>query len=186
MINLKKLAIIITIAILFSAFIFSLITAIYKQPEYKDFCKEAYPRKVLLTDDQICPEITYPESIAEECYKQDYEFVPIYEGKCISGYECRTCNTEYENAKKEFGLFKFTLATILGLISVVLSIYLTYKKDSLKEWLLAGFLIGGLATIFIATIEYFNDAHRIIKPIILFVEIVLVIFVSYMKLVKKK
>jgi len=182
MINIKKAAIITAIAILFASFIFSLITAVYERPAYSDFCDEIYPYKAPISKSPNCTEIQFPDDRARDCTEQGNEFYPVYVNGCISDYECRTCNKEYESARKDYRLFKFAMATILGLIAVILSIYLPYKKDSLKEWLLAGFLIGGLAAIFIGTIEYFNDAHRILKPIILLVEMILVIFVSYKKI----
>ncbi|NQU98050.1 hypothetical protein HQ533_01160 [Candidatus Woesearchaeota archaeon] len=182
MINLKKAAIIAVIAILFASFIFSLILAIYERPEYSDYCEEVYPYKTPVARELDCPSTTFPETRARECEDKGHEFTPIYSDGCVEGYECRACRVEYDEARKDYQLFKFIMSTALGLIAVILSIYLPFESDSLKEWLLAGFLIGGLAAIFIGTIEYFNDAHRILRPIIILIELFLVVFVSYKKI----
>jgi|FLOH01.1.fsa_nt_gi hypothetical protein len=154
MIDIKKLAIIAVIAILFASFIFSLFGAIYERPDYCSYPLEKEFNRTQMTD---------TESTA---YEQ--------------------CQIVYEQEMNDYSLWRFGFITVLGLIAVILSIYLPFEKDSLKEWLLAGFLIGGLAAIFIGTIEYFNDANRILKPIILLIEMTLVVFVSFKKIKKSR
>lgn len=157
MIDIKKTAIIATIAILFAFFIFSFIDAIYERPEY---CR--------YYDDK--PQINPVNQTEEE--------------RMISQEKYTECDAEYDVAIKNYRFFRFLIASIIGLAAIILSIYLPFEKNSLKEWMLTGFMIGGLIAIFFSTAEYFNDAHRIIKPIILLVEITLVMFVAYKKIKK--
>ncbi|MFH1770488.1 MAG: hypothetical protein ABH828_02935 [archaeon] len=160
MINIKKVAVISTIAILFAFFIFSFIDALYERPEYcryyDDYGNEPVIKPINQTDEE--------RIIEQEKYTE--------------------CQTEYDLAMKDYRFFRFLITSVIGLAAVILSIYLPFKKDSLKEWLLTGFMIGGLAAIFIATADFFSDAHRIIKPIILLIEILLVMFVAYKKIKK--
>lgn len=158
MIDIKKTAIIAAIAILFAFFIFSFIDALYERPDY---CRDLN-------------KLREPAVPGEE----------VNEEKILEEQEYTECEEEYNVAIKNYRFFRFLIASIIGLAAIILSIYLPFEKNSLKEWMLTGFMIGGLVAIFFATAEYFNDAHRIIKPIILLVEIGLVMFVAYKKIKK--
>ncbi|MFC2134638.1 hypothetical protein ACFLTH_08490 [Bacteroidota bacterium] len=188
MINIKKLAVIAAIAILFGIFIFSLINAIYESPDYSDFCRdEMKPQRVdVLVENPECADVDYPQEEADACLDEDAMFEPVYENGCVVDYKCETCYRDYDNAQKKHNFYTFVMSSILGLIAVFLSIYLPFKEDSLKEWLLTGFLIGGLAAVFIGTGQYFSDLHRILRPIIILIEIILVVFVAYSKITNKK
>lgn len=185
MINIKKLGIVLTIAILFGVFIFSLINAFYERPEYGDFCSdEPYIQNVYSEAKTNCTTININNSEKDFCNKNKGELIPVYEYGCVAGFKCETCMKEYDLARKNYEFFVFIMSSLIGLVAVLLSIYLPFKENSLKEWILTGFMIGGLAAIFIGTGRYFNDLHRILRPIIIFIEILLVIFVSYKKVKK--
>jgi len=186
MINVKKFGIIAAIAILFGIFIFSLINAFYERPEYDDFCKrELYMQKAPYLQEKLnCTPIEVDDAEAEACQEQGGEFTPVYEQGCVKEFKCETCMNEYDEARENYEFFVFIMSSILGLLAVILSIYLPYKKDSLKERILTGFLIGGLIAIFVGTGRYFNDLHRILRPIIILIEIILVTFVAYKKIKK--
>lgn len=186
MIDIKKLGIISVIAILFGIFIFSLINAFYVQPDYSDFCREDIrPVKIGLEREAVeCSNAPYSDSEADACYEQKGDYMPIYENGCIERYECSSCRNEFDDARQKYEFFVFLMSSIFGLVAVVLSIYFSDEKENLKEWILAGFLIGGLFVIFIGTGRYFSDLHRILRPIIILIEILLVILVAYRKFKK--
>ncbi|MAG38594.1 hypothetical protein CMO90_00735 [Candidatus Woesearchaeota archaeon] len=188
MINIKKSAIIASIAILFAVFIFSFINAIYEEPNYDDFCNEnPYLDKVHLPPETLnCTSTGFNDEDVTACDEQEGRLEPIYEGGCVKAYKCETCHKTYEEESDKHKFFVFVMSSILGLTAVITSIYLPYKKNSLKEWILSGFLIAGLIAIFIGTIDYFGEMHRIIKPIIILIEIILVILVAYKNIENKK
>ena len=71
------------------------------------------------------------------------------------------------------------MASFLGFLAVVSGLYLPSAANPLHEWIGTGFMLGGLADIFIGTGQYFSELHRIARPIVIFFELVLVIFVAY-------
>lgn len=182
--NLKKFGVIISITVLFAIFIFSLITAVQEKPDYSDFCNSLSVPVKMQVENLNCPEANFSELDAESCQSERGDYIPKYETGCITNYECETCFRDYNLAQKNHNFLTFIISTILGLIVVLLSIYLPHKKDSLKEWVLIGLLLGGLIAIFIGTGQYFSDLHRILRPIVILLEIVLIIFVAYKKMKK--
>jgi uncharacterized protein (DUF983 family) len=181
----KKLIIISVIAVLFSVFIFSFIDALFKQPEYSDFCKTNYrPDLIPKAINESCKDKAPNTTLRDECFDKQGQFQAIYENGCIVDFKCETCNLEYENAKSKHDFFAFIIASIMGVIVVLTAIYMPYKKNSLKEFVLTGLMIGGFIGIFVSTGNYFSDMHRIIKPIVILMEIIFVIFVAHKKFVK--
>ena len=71
------------------------------------------------------------------------------------------------------------MASVLGFIAVVAGLYLPSAANPLHEWIGTGFMLGGLADIFIGTGMYFSELHRIARPVVILLELVLVIFVAY-------
>ena len=52
------------------------------------------------------------------------------------------------------------------------------SKKEVIEWIYSGFLIGGIASIFLGTTSYFQDMGRFVKPFILLAEMALVIWIA--------
>ncbi|MBW2994323.1 hypothetical protein KY315_02810 [Candidatus Woesearchaeota archaeon] len=183
MFDVRKIIIIFVIGILFAIFSYSLIDAIYPAPEYEDYCAEfARPMPIRPpTPGEVlnCPEILEPT--CEKGASQSYE----YDQKgCVKSIKCNNCNLELNKAKEKHSLFVFILSSALGLLAIGIGLYMPKKKHHMHEWVATGFMLGGLITLLIGTAVYYADMVRIARPIVLFLELVLVIYLAYKKLKK--
>jgi len=97
----------------------------------------------------------------------------------------KECQEEYDNEKEKYNLVVFYVSIVLGLIAIIVGLFLPSDKDDLNQWVGSGFMLGGFFTLFIGTMRAYGDLHRIIRPIILLIELLIVIYVSYRKIGKK-
>ena len=175
----KKLSVIITIAILFTVLVFSVAELIVERPDYGDFCSNfrPAPRDIAIAND--CPDaVVANENVVRECHDQGGFVRYDYDNAgCSVGYECDTCNVEYQEAISRHRFVMFIVSSVLGLIAVIVGLHLK-PKNEVMEWVYSGFIIGGLASIFIGTVTYFNDMDRFLRPIVMIAEIALVVWVG--------
>ncbi|NJL43928.1 MAG: hypothetical protein HC945_01225 [Nitrosarchaeum sp.] len=175
--NLRKYLVILVIAVLYSAFVFTLIESVYPNPEYDDYCAALRYPFPMQTKDCSLPE-NY-DAARTACIEQDAEPVDIHDEQgCISGVECSTCSKEYEAARQDYALVYFSIAASLGLLSILAGLLLP-ARHPINEWIGSGLLLGGLIVIFGGTIVSVGDLQSYLRPIILFLELVLVIFLAY-------
>jgi hypothetical protein len=175
--TIKKLAIVVTIAILFSVLTFSIAELAIEKPEYNDYCSfVSKPRVVEVANN--CPSDSIDDDFIQQCQGDGgivkYEYNNL---GCAVGASCDTCGIEYEDADARFRLISFIITSVLGLIAILVCLHL-YPKNEILEWVYSGFTIGGLASIFIGTISYFSDMNKFIRPLIMIAEIALVIWVA--------
>jgi len=188
MFDLRKIAIIFVIGVLFSIFVFTSIEAIYPSPDYDDYCDfekyEARPYPVQAPEkDTECATISPTEDDKQACKEKDGFIRYKYdENNCATEYLCETCQNEFDLASQQHGFVVFVVASILGAIAVALGIYLPKNKDTLNEWIGTGFMLGGLFALFFGTARYFGDLHRIWRPLVILIEMLIVIFVAYKKI----
>lgn len=175
--TIKKLAVIITIAILFSVFAFSTVELINERPDYGDYCKDNGRYPVAKMDVERCPEIDIPPAEQNACSEVGGNMQPIFVDGCVSSYECNTCQVGYDEADKMHRLFGFIITSVLGLIAVIVGLYVV-SKDEILQWVFSGFMIGGIISIFVGTITYFGDMNRLVRPLVMLAEIALIIFVA--------
>ena len=187
MTDIRKIVIIFVIAVLFTIFVFSAIDAIYQQPRYDDYCQFSHARPLPYPHDTrinvTCPEFVVPDSEIQDCNEKrgfiDYEYDS---DGCIIGYSCNTCQVEYDKARQQHNMIVFIISSILGLIAIIASLYLPVKSNALHEWIGTGFMLGGLFTLFFGTVIYFSDMSRFLRPIVIFAELLIIVYLSYKKL----
>lgn len=197
MFDIRKIAVIFVIAILFSIFTFTTIDAIYPNPDYDDFC-DIKPK--LIETKEACESDGgqweyYDKAIAIK--ESQYQCDKISESNGQLTLNCQiltkdrgycdikhTCQKDYDDAQEKQKLFVFILAAIFGIIGIVYGIYAN-PKDNIKQWIGSGFMIGGLINIFFGTMVYFQYTDRFVRPLIIFIELALVIFISIKQLGKK-
>ena len=189
MIDLRRIALIFVIAVLFAIFANALIGAFYPAPKYEDYCKSQFypePVKTYPIDNRVinCPNYTKPtqaelDQCAEDRGYPEYQ----YDGNgCAIAYKgCNLCQKQFEDAMEKYNFVAFILSSILAVIAIAIGLALP-TKISLNEWIATGFILGGLITLFFGTARYYQYLGRYIKPLVIFVELVLVIALSYMKL----
>lgn len=188
MIDLRRVAIIFVIAILYAIFVNALIAAFYPEPRYEDFCRQRfYPEKSYPApvDVKQCPK--YQEPTQEELDKcAEARGYPEYQydaNGCPTKYKgCNYCQREFDAASQKYSLYFFIISSILAVVAIGIGLMLPTKINSLNEWIATGFILGGLITLFFGTFRYYEYLGRYVKPVVIFVELVLVIFLAYKKL----
>ncbi|MBI2135904.1 hypothetical protein HYU06_02450 [Candidatus Woesearchaeota archaeon] len=193
MVELRKYIVVLVIIVLFAILVQSLIEAIYQEPQYDKFCryyeripKAAYPVAYPLQDekDRIAHKCQDYTKSTEEQIKQcvDSEGQNEYnydEYGCPTKYECNYCNKNYITSQKKYSLVVFLVSAILGLIAIILGLILPSTKNILHEWVGTGFMLGGIVTLFIGTARYYADMYRILRPIVILIELLIVIYLVY-------
>jgi len=189
MIELRKYIVVLVITVLFAILVQSLIEAIYPEPQYDKFCKynDRYPKPAYPLQneqDQIAHKCQDYSKPTEEQLKQcvDSEGMTEYnydEYGCPTKYGCNYCNKQYQDAQKGYSLVVFIVSAILGLIAISLGLILPTSKNILHEWVGTGFMLGGVVTLFIGTIRYYADMYRVLRPIVIFIELLIVIYLIY-------
>ncbi|SEH05162.1 hypothetical protein [Candidatus Venteria ishoeyi] len=180
--DIRKITIILVIAILYSIFVFAVIEAVYPQPEYKEFCKHDYIQKPMMdrNGENNCEVINVPTTEQESCFEAEGNIEYAYDSNgCATDFSCNTCNSEYELKSDEHNRYVFYISTIFSLLAIFIGMYLPKKRNELNEWVGTGFILGGAIALLFGTATAFSALDRIIRPIVLFFELALVIFISY-------
>lgn len=188
MIDLRRVAIIFVIAVLYAIFVNAFISAFYPSPKYEDFCQtkyypeRPYPATVKATVE--CPKYKEPalqelDKCAEEKGFPDY----VYDANgCPLEYKgCNFCQRDFDNANQKYNYTYFIFSSVLALIAIGIGLLLP-TRNSLNEWVATGFMLGGLITLFFGTFRSYEYFGRYVKPAVIFAELLIVIYLSYKKL----
>lgn len=185
MVDIRKIIIIFVVAILFAVLVFSVIEAFYPTPRWDDFCKNMPPQvEKPWISEKICPEINISQKDREECNKKRgyIEYVDYDVNNCPTRYECNTCQREYELAQEKHNRYVFYISAFLSLIAIFIGLYLPAKENTLNEWVGTGFMLGGTFSLFTGTLMSFTSLDRYVRPIVILLELILVIFIAYRKI----
>jgi hypothetical protein len=182
--DIRKIIIIFVVAILFAVLVFSVIEAVYPQPKYEDHCrKEFFPRAepigIVKTE---CEPLEVPSASEKAC--QEKNGVIRYErdsNGCAVSFECSTCDFDYDAARDRHSQYVFYISAFLSLVAIFIGLYLPAKGNTLNEWIGTGFMLGGAIALFFGTAQSFRDLDRVLRPIVILLELTLVIFVAYRK-----
>jgi len=178
----------VAIAIVFAFFVGFGISAFYPVPKYEDYCKTAryYPEKPYPAPigTKECPK--YKEPTQEEidrCAEQegfpDYKYDAY---NCPVEYKgCNFCQRDYDNENEKYNFYVFIISSILALVAIAIGLLLP-AGNSLNQWVATGFMLGGLITLFIGTFRYYQYLGRYVKPLVILVELLIVIYLAYKKL----
>ncbi|MEK6961293.1 MAG: hypothetical protein AABX47_09050 [Nanoarchaeota archaeon] len=186
--DIRRILIIFVVAVLFGIFTFSAIDAAYPAPDYEDFCREEgllrNPGPTPIYQKQVpvehqCP--AYDDSARQKCIVETKgEPMDTYDNYGCPSYKgCSLCNQKLQAVQNIHNFWAFIISSILGLIAVMCGIYLPRETNPMHEWIGTGFMLGGLGDIFFGTAQYFSELHRIWRPIVILLELMLVIFVAY-------
>ena len=183
--DIRKIIIIFVVAILFAVLVFSVIEAVYPQPKYGDFCREGFiePLKPVIDDRTTCTAVNIDEAEQTACKEKNGDIQYIYDSNgCATSYKCNTCRNEYEITEEKYNQYVFYISAILSLLAIFIGLYLPAKKNSLHEWIGTGFMLGGTFALFFGTIRSFGDLGRFVRPVVIFLELALIIFIAYRKI----
>ncbi|MBR9699485.1 hypothetical protein GOV09_03465 [Candidatus Woesearchaeota archaeon] len=182
--DIRKILIIFVVGLLFSVLVFSVIEAVYPQPDWDDFCEEKFPTPVRLADREKieCPDLEVPKSDQDSCKEKEGDITFNYdENGCATSFECSTCRHEYDQSRERYNQVVFYVSAILALLAIFIGLFLPAKANTMNEWIGTGFMLGGVFALFFGTIRSFGDLGRFVRPIVIFIELVLVIYISYRK-----
>src|SRR3989338_2291954 len=178
MVDIRKIIIILVVAVLFSVLVFSVIEAVYPQPKYEDFCKNRnYPIEKPGITPKVCPEVNISEVDRNACDdKKGYvEYTEYDSNNCPHSYECNTCQNEFNDSQEQHNRYVFYISAIFALLAIFLGMYLPAKQNTLNEWMGTGFMLGGAFALSFGTATSFGSLDRYTRPIIIFLELALVI-----------
>ncbi len=177
--DIKKLAMVVLIAVLIPLFLALFIDAVYTQPQYEDYCNLKAETPYMI--EKINANCTYD-------YGQEYQDCINSEGTprfdinsegCNVYSECDYCSRDYNAAQDEYSRNVFLIFAVLGLIIVVLGIYLK------TEYIGAGLMFGGVITLFYSSVRYFSSLNKLLRAIVILVDLLVIIYISYKKIDKK-
>lgn len=183
-INLKQTGLIIGIAILFAFFVYFIIEAIYPSPKYEDFCKNINYREPTPVKVGIQVNCTDPwqSKGVQECssnkgspeFRQDVNGCDIFD-------KCNYCSRDFDEYNNDYQRNVFIITAIIGIIAIIFGMYFGV------EFVAGGFLFGGIITLAYSTIRYFSrgNVDNWLRVIVLFIEILILIWIGYKKVVNK-
>jgi len=185
MIDLRRVAIIFVIAILYAIFVNAIIAAFYPEPKYGDYCKQNfYPSKPYPAAAVACQKFSEPApQVLDKCASEKGQPDYLYDASgCQVQYKgCNYCQRDWDDANQKYNFYFFILSSILAIVAIGIGLLLP-TKNSLNEWIATGFMLGGLIALFFGTFRSYQYLGRYVKPIVIVVEILIVIFLSYKKL----
>ncbi len=186
MIDLKKVALTIGIAALFALFIYFIIDAIYPEPTYEGFCKNnAYPRPAAPFYEegkgytgQNCTPVKGVSNLSRECNEKggyvDYNYD---DAGCATSAQCNMCQKEFDTAHKKYVMNVFYITAPIGIIAILAGMYLPLAVEAIA----AGFMLGGIITLFQSTVRIFGDLGRWSRVVLLFIELCIIVWIGLKK-----
>jgi hypothetical protein len=179
--DIRKYGVAIAIAILTAILIYSTADAIAPQVDYNrcyDNLKPTYGPDMVKQQQTNCVNVEPDLTAQEACNAQGYSYEAVYGANgCLTEYTCNSCYKEQEDAREKRNQVFFYVALAMGLLAIVLGFLL--PLGSVHEWVGLGFIIGGVIGLFIGTVAYWSDLTRWLRPIVILIELIVVLFIVY-------
>jgi len=150
----RQLILTFVIAILFSVFVFSLVEAVYPQPDYID-CEGPRLAK-------------FEQNLSDAQFQAQQD-------------EYASCYESYQLDRENYEFVRFLISIIIGVIAILVGMYVGISTP-VGMAVASGLLLGGLFTIFFGTMSGWSSIGRILRPLVILIELVIVIWVAYKKL----
>ena len=184
--EIRKYAIIITLAVLTAIFIFAVAEALTPEAEYPEFCIEAqeadrdfYPPFPRDPGGEQCADT--PEPTQEERAACPGNLNLNY-NTCEYQCSCYEITREHEQQKEQI---IFWVAILLAGVAIVTGMLLP-AKNPINDWVGSGFILGGVITLFVATIRYWSELDRLARPLVIALEIAIVVWITYKRFATDK
>ena len=174
----RRILISVAIAILLTLFLVFAVDLFYAEPKYETYCNFSTNSftpafKEIPANPANCTNFRYDYN---QCYNGQGYVNYVYDSNgCPYNVTCSDCNIRYDSDRKEYAGFAFTIFIILAVIALIAGIYFLIEPVSF------GFLLGGLIIILQATIRYFSDFGKVTKVVVLGIELIILIWISYKK-----
>ncbi|MEK6916807.1 MAG: hypothetical protein AABW92_03610 [Nanoarchaeota archaeon] len=177
----KEIAVTFAIAVLFTTFVIVTVDAFYPKPNMDDLCNNPRTKPYLspIKPDEEC-NITW-RAEENKCYEQggNPEYGSDNSG-CRTFDSCNFCYSQYNEINKNYSNNLFLILAPLGALAILFGVY--YKP----EFLGSGFMYSGIIIMFYGTIQNFGELNRYVKSLVILLELSLVLFIAFKKIINKK
>ncbi len=182
----KEVAMVVALALLSAFFVGLLVDALYEEPEYDELCKPSerpYPEKASPIYPQQCPpqnSTVQEQQLILQC--QDDKGMPDYyidtQGCATSFKECNYCQRDFNQALQIYNRNVFSIVTPLGLLAIIFGLFVSLEVIG------SGAMFGGILLVAYGTMRYFSDMSKIMRVVVIGIELLLLIIISIKKLRK--
>ncbi len=182
----KEVAMVVALSLLSAFFVGLLVDALYEEPKYDDFCTNSarpYYQKTYPAYPEQCPIYnltTQEQEQIAQCEKDKGfpEFNTDDRG-CQQSYKsCNFCQRDYDQAREIYNRNVFYIVTPLGLFAILLGLFIGYEVVG------SGAMFGGILLVAYGTMRYFSNMSKLMRVLVIFIELVLLIIISIKKLRK--
>ncbi len=185
--DIRKYGIVFAVAILSAIFSYAVADAVTPAIDWNECSRADYaygydsvPVKETRADGTTCPAVSIDAGLRASCADRKGEIVGIRgDDNCITSFECSTCNAQLQAKQEHKSSFIFYTMVVLGLIFVVVGFLL--PQGAINEWVGAGFILGGILSLFVGTVAHWSNLARIARPIVIALELVIVLYIVYRK-----
>jgi len=181
----KEILMALSISVMVALFVGLFFDWVYAAPEYEDYCPErerfAKPLPTVPGEKEGCDDVNfvYKDEI-DKCYSEDGtpEFDYSEEG-CMFYESCNLCSKEYDNANEVYNRNLFFIISPLALIAIIFGLLYGFEVVG------SGFMFAGILLLIYSTVRYFGDMSKLMRVIVIFIELVLLLFIANKKMRKK-
>ncbi len=175
-----KWTLVVGIVIVLNLFFTYAIKVFYPEPQYNNFCKE---KQVRIVPDTKADCLTVGGQWTDGKYIQKnlpgYNTLEIPIIKTESKGYCNpdfTCRQNYENATSFYGRNVFVALVILGVVSIIGSLFIASI-----EAVALGFSLGGVLALIIGTVRYWSAMDDYLRVVVLAIALIALIWIGIKK-----
>lgn len=176
----KEIAMFLAIGIMIALFIGLLVDAVYEEPEYHDYCKGEFRPIPFKEPAHVCNYSIEHNTNVQNCY--DMEGNPEFdydERGCEVFKSCNFCNKEFNEVRKIYNRNVFFIVSPIGAIALIAGLLWAFQVIG------TGFMVGGILLLIYSTLRYFSDMSKVLRVIVIGIELAFLLWMAYKKLEKK-
>ncbi len=180
--DLKRIALTAGVAILLSLFVVFFIDAVYEMPKYETYCNSTFAPNFPIKLENQCNN-TYNPQAEDSCYRQQGQINYKYDSKgCPKEAYCDYCSKDHNAANSKYNKILFYISALVGALVIIAGLYLPKKMDPISS----GLIFAGIILLLQGTIRVFGDLGKFFRVIVLGLELVILLWLGYAKVIKKK
>lgn len=184
--KLKELLMALAIAIMAALFVGLFIDAVYPAPKYEDFCtmNGSYPKAAYPVEGAAgikCPDpyFKYREQV-DQCNRDGgFPEFDYNESGCQTFSQCNFCSKNFNEANEIYNRNLFFITSPIAVIAIIIGIMYGFEVAG------SGFMFSGILLLVYGTGRYFSNMSKTMRVIVVFIELVLLLFIAKKKMGKK-
>jgi len=182
----KELLMALAIAIMAALFVGLLIDAIYTSPKYEKYC-DNYEKRVAPIPEKIgankteCPDpyFVYQNEINACSQEEGFAEFEYNEKGCQVYGECNYCNRDFNEANEKYNRNIFFIITPIAIFAILFGLF--YGMEVIGS----GFMFAGILLLIYSTGRYFSDMSKVMRVVVIGIELLLLLWITKKKLSKK-